>query len=58
MFSLISAKSQLFEREEKMGSTLYYILMVVLGGLMLGLLLYSFYMVLSSKTDKSQPKKS
>lgn len=41
-----------------MGSTLYYILMVVLGGLMLGLLLYSFYMVLSSKTDKSQPKKS
>ncbi len=41
-----------------MGSPLYYILMIVLGVLLLGLLLYSFYMILSSKTDKSHPKKS
>ena len=41
-----------------MSSTLSYILIIALGGFLLGLLLYSFYLVLTSKDGKSHPKKS
>lgn len=55
MFNFNSAKLHLFEREKKMG---YHILMFVIVALSHGVLFYSFFMALSSKTDKSQPKKS
>ena len=41
-----------------MSSTLSYILIFALGGLLMGLLFYSFYLVLTSKDDKYRTKKS
>jgi len=41
-----------------MSSTISFILMIALGGFLLGLLLYSFYLVLTSKDDKTRVKKS
>lgn len=41
-----------------MSSTLSFILMIALGGFLLGLLFYSFYLVLTSKDEKPPAKKS
>jgi len=41
-----------------MSSTLSFILIVALGGFLLGLLFYSFYLVLTSKDEKYRVKKS